>query len=190
MVANRNVTEIYQYFSTCLQQDGWLVRFLKELKALYEFGHWSSIYYAPALIFASYFHTSKLTKSGSALPWVDGAEDGQIKQLDLEPDQFSSETAVKDYWARLPSGFFIDWGMLISGHDVHISPPDLRKGWANVKLGADLQETEASIDALLEEAVANKKWAIPPHAIVDLKFGPFALLRDSGVGPRSVLCPT
>lgn len=171
--ANTSLTRIYEYFATQLGETGWLVRFLKDVKRLHDFDQWSRAYYAPGILFASFLHNSSLTRCGRALPWIDGAHGGQVRQLVLEPERFAGEDAGL-YWARLPYSFFIDWGILISGQDVCMSPPDLQQGWLKVKLGADIHEIEASVDALLEEAAATKKWTVPPHAVVEYKFGPFA----------------
>ena len=172
--AQKNLNLVFDYFTCSLEQEGWVATFLMDLGvAVDRYQQWGAPIYAPGLLFAAYLHTSKLTHSGLELPWIDGVE-RRIKHLLIEPDQFGSENLVKDYWARLPSTFFIDWGALITGRDIHISPEEEKNGWVNVRLGADLLATESSIQALLEEAVANRKWSIPPHAIVELKFGPFA----------------
>jgi hypothetical protein len=180
--ANKSLTKIYEYLSIASKEPSWLVGFLKDFKKLlWDFEQWASTSSAPGFIFASFLHSSSLTNCGQALAWIDGQDGARIRQLDLDPERFEFN-AAKEYWARLPASLFIDWGNLIAPHDVPISPETLFSGWGTVKLDADIPTVESSINSLLLEADSSRKWSIPPHALVEFKFGPFAFCEVLEIG--------
>jgi len=129
-----------------------------------------------------YMISSSMTRCGTALAWLDG-ENLTFRQIELNPEEIERKGALDDYWASLPSpNPYVNWGYLIKGHDVPIDPENNDRGWSRFSIDGSVQEISASADALLEEAVADKKWTIPRHAIVELSFGPFNSLEVSEIG--------
>lgn len=125
------------------------------------------------LFFSVYLRTPHLTKCGTALPWADLSNGFSIRQLDLKPKEFRKGFDPIDFWSRLPASLFPSWGHLITGEEVPVSPHELVAACAGLPLAEDVLNVNASADALLDEAIAHKKWTIPNRAIVEQRLGPF-----------------
>jgi hypothetical protein len=129
-----------------------------------------------------YMRSPHMTRCGTAVPWADLSEAFVIRHLDLKPKEFPRQFAPDEYWARIPEGSLLPmWGHLISGSDVPLGSDELAAAWSTLPLAEDAQDVSASADALLDEAVAHKKWTIPKGAILELRFGPFTYMQISEV---------
>jgi Holliday junction resolvase len=98
-----------------------------------------------------------------------------IKTLPLVPEEFIGKASQSAYWENIPSEIFRNnWGKLISGTDVPLSPEKFANGFKNIVIKESKEGTNDAANLLLQEAVTNKKWSIPPHAPVELTIGPFS----------------
>jgi hypothetical protein len=132
--------------------------------------------------FKAYMRSPHVTRCGSALPWADLSNEFAIRYLELKPKEFSRKSASDQYWSRIPEESLLpNWGHLIGGHDVPLSPRELAEAWSTIPLAEDAQGVTASADALLDEAVAHKKWTIPNAATVELRLGPFSHILVSEI---------
>jgi len=114
---------------------------------------------------------SDMTGCGRQLPCLDGY--GMIRPLDIEPARFRKTFPPEDYWPRKPRSLHLHWRKYIGGGD---TPADSAVGSSHLQrfpVVENPEEAETSADALLDEAVEEKKWTIPPGATVELAFGPF-----------------
>ncbi len=121
-------------------------------------------------LFRLYLLSSEQTQFGTAVAWITLEPTG-LRQVTLQPDQFPASVKYEEYWNRLESlshmaDFRLNWGEVLTGKDFPMSDEEARSGWDRVKLGVSVQEAEASVQELLEEAVSLKQWTIPPHALV------------------------
>jgi len=118
------------------------------------------------------------TKGGQLLPWVD-LRSGELKRLPLEPDHFPEEYDPADYWDSLDNLLLPHWGALLSGRDVPLEiHSDKRKAWSDsFPVVEDALQTDVTINALLDEAIRDKQWAVPPRALVELPIGPFSTME-------------
>lgn len=103
----------------------------------------------------------------------------RIEGFDLAPDQFAIATdeAAKDYWNSKQFNIPFDGHRYLSPGDFPAQPPALLAGWANAMPEIDLAAAEETIDHLLDEAIALKKWTIPPRARVEIEIGPFVAVE-------------
>jgi len=115
---------------------------------------------------------ARLTACGQRLAYLEKLT-GQLKLLELQPNNFPKTFDAKEYWERLRGTLPFNWGMLVSGHDVPYKPHNA----VDWPLAEDAKTANESADALLAEAVALKRWSIPPGAIVELPLGPFTRLQ-------------
>ena len=121
------------------------------------------------------FFSSEMTSCGTQLPCMDG--DGVIRNIEIEPRQFPEPFGPGEYWLRQTRSLRLHWRKYITGHDL---PVNLRSGsetWERFSLVDDPEGAEASANALLDEAVSDKKWTIPRGATVELPLGPFVRMN-------------
>lgn len=122
-----------------------------------------------------YLHSTRITQCGKRLPWLDGT---QLQLLTIEPEGFPPSYSPETYWPNsLESLSRFYWGELISCSDVPVAKEQINKALATFPVAEHAEEAEAAANVLLEEAIANKKWCIPPGAVVELKIGPFELFE-------------
>ncbi|MCG3178594.1 MAG: hypothetical protein BIFFINMI_00922 [Phycisphaerae bacterium] len=115
--------------------------------------------------------SSDMTNCGRQLPCLDA--DGVIRPIELHPEHFRESFPPEEYWPRKARSLHLHWRRYVTGSD---TPVDSRLGAAELEQFPetdDPDQAEASADALLDEAVEDKKWTIPPGATVELAFGPF-----------------
>ena len=132
-----------------------------------------------------------VTLHGTRLPWID-PDGGAICFLELDPTHFPPHFRPEDYWLNLPAlRWPLNWGRYISANDVPFSIGRIRDLKDSFPRAEDPIAAEAAADALLEEAVANKKWTIPPKALVEINMGPFCMLEvHEGVWYVAFVCRT
>ncbi|RKH84119.1 restriction endonuclease [Corallococcus sp. AB045] len=116
---------------------------------------------------------TELTAEGAFLPWLDLAT-GEIRLLQIDPQGFPGGFPVEEYWARQLSALHVNTGRFVGGVDV---PMDLRPGstaWQIFPFSDKPEQAEVAADALIDEALVHRVWAIEPGAIFELQVGPFS----------------
>jgi len=176
-----NVRSVLDYYDQRIGNPEFLRGFFKDESPRFRrMGKWASYHDLPAYGLHLYLHSSGVTNCGKALAWIDG-EQISVKHMQLNAGELCKKAPPTYFWASLPHpDFFINWGHLIKGHDMPITPEE--EDWEHFELDGDINEIEASADTLLEEAVANKKWTIPKGALVEIKYGPFTHLEVTEIG--------
>ena len=118
-----------------------------------------------------HLHGSELTRCGRAVPCL--RRDSSIAQIEINPREFPDGSVIGEYWQRMPDHCRLNWEGIIRAGDF---PADLRTDSESLqslpRAEAPIQ-IEASADALLDEATTQKKWTIPPGAVIELPIGPF-----------------
>jgi hypothetical protein len=121
--------------------------------------------------------SSERTRAGHLLPWVD-MRTGDLKRLQLEPESFPHDYDPADYWPNFDAGLLPHWGAVLTGRDPPIEIHSDARPWeSRFPVAEDVEQTEEACRMLLEEAVRDKRWCIPPGALVDLTIGPFTSLE-------------
>jgi hypothetical protein len=121
-----------------------------------------------------YLTSSDVTKSGTRLAKLDGCD--RIKHHEIHPDSFPESCAPDDYWRRVLSPL-VEWGVAVRANDF---PADLAPSstlWSTMPRAEDVESVRTSARSLLEEAVAERKWTIPPDALLELPYGPFSEMQ-------------
>src|SRR5262249_29738934 len=91
-------------------------------------------------------------------------------------DDFPADFPLEEYWPRIPGPQRFNWGYLIDGLDIPVSP-EVWVADSKFPLADNVEEVTSSAHALLDEAFSSKKWIIPPGAIVELRIGPFSYME-------------
>ncbi len=116
--------------------------------------------------------SSAQTLCGRRVPLL---RNGKLEYHAIDPDDFSSEVA-KQYWQRV-TRLPVEWTSLAKPDDV---PADMTPGSTTIAVMPRAEDPKAAIsagEALLDEALAEKKWTIPHGALLELSFGPFTHLE-------------
>ena len=177
---------LFQHFERAILDSNWLREFFRGFTVAVPepFDH-IHFHFQLARLVKACFLSGRHTQYGTTVAWVD-TYTCELEALTIQADEFTNPAILKDFWKRLEhtvsvTDFRLQWGAVISGTDYPASEEELKEGWKEVRLDCDLTEAQASIDAILEEAVANKHWCIPPQATVELKLGPFSYVQLSEV---------
>ena len=113
--------------------------------------------------------SSEISQLGSRLPSID-VPSGRLAYIQLAPDDFPPSARPEEYWKRLPSGPVVGWNGVVAGHDF---PIDASSSKGSLPTAVDYIASSATADSLLDEAVSQKRWTIPPGATVPLQAGIF-----------------
>ena len=119
-----------------------------------------------------------VTACGRKVPWVGGGQKG-FGFLEPDPRAFPKWFNPEDYWARLPQLPYWALGALVSPSDVPAEIYLAPESWRCFPRAEKPDESVGVADSLLEEALANKRWVIPPRALVQLPLGIFTLFEVS-----------
>jgi hypothetical protein len=92
----------------------------------------------------------------------------------LEPAKFPKTYESRSYWLHLPACLHYFWDRFITGRDVPVDLSRDSEVWKSFPLPENLDETRKASADLLAEASTGKVASIPPGAIVQIPFGPFA----------------
>src|ERR1039458_6040543 len=109
-----------------------------------------------------------VTACGRKVPWIGGCQDG-FGFLEPDPKAFPKWFNPEDYWARLPLFPCQALGALVSPSDVDAEKVLAPELWRRFPRAENPNESVGVADSLLEEALANKHWVIPPRALVQLR---------------------
>jgi Holliday junction resolvase len=125
----------------------------------------------------AYLLSAERTLCGRRVPMLRGRD---LEYHAIDPDGFSPGIAL-DYWKRVLK-VPVEWGSLAKATDV---PVDLTPGSAVVDTIPRAEDKDAALEAanaLIKEAISERKWAIPPGALLELNYGPFTQLelREQG----------
>jgi hypothetical protein len=116
--------------------------------------------------------SAERTACGKRLPWLDMRR-RVFDAYDIDREAFPPSAPLEQFWTRLPDDWRCNWGHLLEPGDFPIDPGQLAPDINRFPVAEDVDGALASAHALLEEANANKKWCIPPKALVQLSVGPF-----------------
>lgn len=124
-----------------------------------------------------------LSDWGLRLPYCDGWEVA-LKSLALRPTEMRTQDdpdALRRWWGRMEKATLpFDAHCTLTGDEVPIDPDSPRRAWSGIAVPPG--DANATAAKLLEEAVALRRWTIPPGARVELDFGPFTGARLHEVG--------
>jgi Restriction endonuclease len=163
---------------------------LGDLRCLRQFFDCPVLCNAAASAYVCASMSSALTKSGRRLTWLN-ASPLSLMSTDIDASGFPNNIDPQEYWSRVPEEYRLNWGSLISGTDIPISPESLALPISNLPLADDITEANAEAEALLDEAATNKKWTIPNKAIIQLEFGPFSYVEASEINDEvAFVCRT
>lgn len=161
------------------KSDSDLLAFLASNAAYYEYCHATTEHRYCTLhnwVIEAYFASPEVTKAGTRFAWIDKVHGG-IRMLDLDPAGFPPSSPPEQFWEFAPTTLPFYLGAMVTGADApaplgHESPL-----WNELPIAEDVAETNASADALIEEAVASRKWTIPRGALWQLRVGPFVMFQ-------------
>jgi Restriction endonuclease len=96
------------------------------------------------------------------------------------PIQKDEDAAV--YWEQKRPNILAHRNRLLEPFDLQLDPYCYIEGFSSWQ--PDIDETEAAeaISQLLNEAVALRKWTIPPNAFCDIRLGPFVGVEVTEIG--------
>jgi len=117
----------------------------------------------------AYLLSSEQTTCGQRVPRLD---DGQLAYHAIRPDAFASKPAAMTYWQRVIA-LPVEWTSLAKPSDV---PADFSPGSPMLAAMPRAENCDAALrsgNALLEEALSERKWTIPSGAMLEIGFGPF-----------------
>ena len=125
----------------------------------------------------------ELTNWGLAYPTYDN---GERQMVSIQIDHAAIEKrygidVLKNFWNETPESLPIDATRYLHGDDVRFIPVD--DVW-EIDSDLDSEDMEEQARFLLQEAVASKKWVMPPGAWLEVKFGPFIGAQVYEVGPE------
>lgn len=115
------------------------------------------------------------TLFGQKIGWVRG-NNTHCEYQDLDIRNWTEEM-VESFWKTVETGFRVDRPHYLQNDDYPIDPIEENKSWKIFKLGCSIEEAESMTSALLEEASLNKKWTIPPRAVISLQIGHFTSIE-------------
>jgi hypothetical protein len=118
------------------------------------------------------------THAGGRLPWLDLAS-GCLRHIQIEPGNFRSGFDPRDYWKQMKRMPPLHWGAILGGRDVPFDPRV--EPTVPLPVAENVDEARKTTRALLDEAVAMKKWSVPPGAVIELPVGPFAYAEVSEI---------
>jgi hypothetical protein len=113
--------------------------------------------------------SAQASQLGTRLPCID-VPSGRLAYIHLAPDEFPKSARPEDYWKRLPPGPVVGWNGVVAGNDF---PIDASSREDDFPVAVDHAAASATADSLLDEAVSQKRWTIPPGASVPLRAGMF-----------------
>jgi hypothetical protein len=129
-------------------------------------------------LLAAHLWSSQVTNEGSRLPWLKLPNEG-VAHVALDAEALHARGAAKDYWQRMLAmngPLAIDWGRLIEGKDVPLSPATLSKtipSMRKVRQGSP-QALENDARQKLSDAAALSKSNAVDRALVPLSCGPLS----------------
>lgn len=113
--------------------------------------------------------SSEITSCGQVVPvWRAGALGSHALRANAFPERSEPEA----FWSRLVH-VPVEWGAMIDGADFPIDVGKDSPHWVQMPLAEDVDVIPAAAAALLREAKADRRWTIPPGALVQVPFGPF-----------------
>ena len=118
-----------------------------------------------------YAWSQRWSHFGHRAPWID-TEEKSVRMRDLHPKEFPMGFDAGDYWDR---EFHLEYegGRILAPHDIPVDPARLVEEIETFPAAENVAEASALLAKLLEEALTNKVWTIPPRAIVQCDIGLF-----------------
>jgi hypothetical protein len=124
----------------------------------------------------TYLMSSWHTKCGRYIWWFDSLH-GRIEKFAIDPGQFPAGFAAEEYWRRLPSDLPSGWGYAVKASDIPVHPHVVAEQAYSLPVADNTDQANEAADALLDEAVAGKRFTIPANATVEFAFGPFSAVQ-------------
>ena len=137
-------------------------------------------------ICGAYCWSSDFTDCGHRIAWIDSLEQ-RVATMDIDPKGFPKAFHEDAYWKRQLWELPYELGRILTGCDVPVEPASLVKNIAKFPKDDDIAAIHQLADDFFADAVANKVWTIPPGAIIEQPFGPFAYIELHEYG-QSVFC--
>jgi Restriction endonuclease len=93
----------------------------------------------------------------------------------LQPEEFpvATNVAAQEYWMWKSPMLLFDGERYLDPDDMPISGEEFLAGWEVDKPTIDIRQAHVAAADLLNEAVALRRWMIPPRAFVEVNAGPF-----------------
>jgi hypothetical protein len=111
------------------------------------------------------------TDFGSSIPYVNAQ--GSFDKIKIDIPSIPQWLSSRDYWNRLSNDILFRTGLLVDGTQTPCDSSVISNIWSKFPQVEDIAQNNDTAHKLLQEALGEKQWCIPPKALVEFEIGPF-----------------
>ena len=121
-----------------------------------------------AMAIDAYLLSAEQTDSGRRVPLLRGRD---LTYHAVRADAFPTGIAAS-FWKRIIT-LPVEWTSLVTATDIPADMTEKSDVVSAMPRAEDKDAAGEAAEALIDEALAERKWTIPPGALLELSFGPF-----------------